>query len=218
MKTYITIKKNHQHELVIKKSRFITQLARVNSPAEAQDFIDQIKKQEAKANHNCHAYIIGDHNQFQHTSDDGEPTGTAGVPMLETLQQMQIQNVVAVVTRYFGGIKLGAGGLIRAYRQSVSQAINEVGRVQGIEQQELLIKVDYKQFERLSYWLKQQQINISQVNYTQQVTLSIYVNQNHISKFTQALKEFLNAQVQIDLGKVQFNEVDLSHDHLETNH
>ncbi|MCO6543271.1 MAG: YigZ family protein [Lactobacillus sp.] len=209
MKTYITIKENYQHELIIKKSRFITHLARVQTPEAAQDFITSIKKQEYKANHNCSAFIVGDHNQFQHANDNGEPAGTAGVPMLETLQQMQVQNVVAVVTRYFGGIKLGSGGLIRAYRQSVSQAINAVGRVQGIQQQELLVTIAYNKLDSLMYWLQQQHLVIANTSYTDQVILTILVNKNQIEQTKKDLNNLLNAQIQMELGNTTFNEIPL---------
>jgi uncharacterized YigZ family protein len=209
IKTYITIKENYQHELIIKKSRFITNLARVQTPEAAQDFITRIKKQEYKANHNCSAFIVGDHNQFQHANDNGEPAGTAGVPMLETLQQMQVQNVVAVVTRYFGGIKLGSGGLIRAYRQSVSQAINAVGRVQGIQQQELLVTIAYNKLDSLMYWLQQQHLVIANTSYTDQVILTILVNKNQIEQTKKDLNNLLNAQIQMELGNTTFNEIPL---------
>ncbi|MCO6541766.1 MAG: YigZ family protein [Lactobacillus sp.] len=209
MKTYITIKENYQHELIIKKSRFITNLARVQTLEAAQDFITRIKKQEYKATHNCSAFIVGDHNQFQHANDNGEPAGTAGIPMLETLQQMQVQNVVAVVTRYFGGIKLGSGGLIRAYRQSVSQAINAVGRVQGIQQQELLVTIAYNKLDSLMYWLQQQHLVIANTSYTDQVILTILVNKNQIEQTKKDLNNLLNAQIQMELGNTTFNEIPL---------
>lgn len=209
IKTYITIKENYQHELIIKKSRFITNLARVQTLEAAQDFITRIKKQEYKATHNCSAFIVGDHNQFQHANDNGEPAGTAGIPMLETLQQMQVQNVVAVVTRYFGGIKLGSGGLIRAYRQSVSQAINAVGRVQGIQQQELLVTIAYNKLDSLMYWLQQQHLVIANTSYTDQVILTILVNKNQIEQTKKDLNNLLNAQIQMELGNTTFNEIPL---------
>lgn len=115
---YLTIHQNTEFELVIKKSRFICSLARVHSEQEAQDFITRISKENRKANHNCYAYLLGDNDQIQRESDNGEPSGTAGVPILEALQLAHVRDVCAVVTRYFGGIKLGAGGLIRAYSTS----------------------------------------------------------------------------------------------------
>lgn len=129
--------------------------------------------------------------------------------MLETLQQMQVQNVVAVVTRYFGGIKLGSGGLIRAYRQSVSQAINAVGRVQGIQQQELLVTIAYNKLDSLMYWLQQQHLVIANTSYTDQVILTILVNKNQIEQTKKDLNNLLNAQIQMELGNTTFNEIPL---------
>ena len=120
---YLTIHQNTEFELVIKKSRFICSLARVHSEQEAQDFITRISKENRKANHNCYAYLLGDNDQIQRESDNGEPSGTAGVPILEALQLAHVHDVCAVVTRYFGGIKLGAGGLIRAYSNVTTEAI-----------------------------------------------------------------------------------------------
>ena len=107
----------------IKKSRFICHLKRISREEEGREYIAQIKKQHHKANHSCSAIIVGDDGQIKRSSDDGEPSGTAGVPMLTVLEKQGLTNVVAVVTRYFGGIKLGAGGLVRAYSESVLEAI-----------------------------------------------------------------------------------------------
>ncbi len=108
----ITIKEDFIAEEEIKKSRFICHLKRVYTEEEARAFISEIKKEHHKANHNCSAFTLGDRQEIQRSSDDGEPSGTAGVPMLEILKKREITNVCAVVTRYFGGIKLGAGGLM----------------------------------------------------------------------------------------------------------
>lgn len=116
MENYITIKEDFETEELINKSRFITYLFKVENEEEAKARIAEIKALHKTANHNCSAYTIGDQHQIQKANDDGEPSGTAGVPMLETLKKEDIHNVVAIVTRYFGGIKLGTGGLIRAYQ------------------------------------------------------------------------------------------------------
>ena len=122
-----TISCDFQHEIVIEKSRFICTLKKVATEEEAQDFIKETKKKYWDATHNCSAYIIGESGAAQRSNDDGEPSGTAGLPMLEVLRKNNLHNVAAVVTRYFGGIKLGAGGLVRAYTNSVAAAIEEAG-------------------------------------------------------------------------------------------
>lgn len=201
----ITIAQDFTNEIVIKKSRFITSLKRVQSVNEAQAFLTDIKKKTSKASHHCSAYIID--SLQQHASDDGEPQGTAGIPMLETLQAMQVQNTLAVVTRFFGGIKLGSGGLIRAYRQSVSEAINQAGRVQSVLQQQLLITLDYKQLDMINYWLKQQPVNLVNTTYAAQVQLTLLLDQQHTSSFLTDLNNQLHAQIPVQMGPTTFHEI-----------
>lgn len=125
--TLLTIQKDFRHEIIIEKSRFICTLKKVSSEEEAAEKLKEIKKEFSDANHNCSAYLIGENGEFQRFSDDGEPSGTAGIPILEVLRKRHLHNVLAVVTRYFGGVKLGAGGLIRAYGKSISEAIDAAG-------------------------------------------------------------------------------------------
>jgi len=127
----LTIAKDVRTEQVISKSRFICSLKKVKTEAEAQEFIKAVKKEFWDATHNCSAYVIDE--QHQRSSDDGEPSGTAGMPMLGVLRKQGLQQVAAVVTRYFGGIKLGAGGLVRAYSGSVSLAVETAGLAQKVK-------------------------------------------------------------------------------------
>ena len=126
----ITIKKAHTIENDISKSRFIAQIKPVESEEEAKHFIAEVKQHHKEATHNCSAYTVGDNMNIQKANDDGEPSGTAGVPMLEILKKLDVHNACVVVTRYFGGIKLGGGGLIRAYSGAVRDVIHDLGRVQ----------------------------------------------------------------------------------------
>lgn len=125
-----TIQKDYVKEIIIEKSRFICTLKKVDSEEEAQEFIKAMKKQYWDATHNCSAYIVD--ALAQRSSDDGEPSGTAGIPMLEVLKKNELVGTAAVVTRYFGGIKLGAGGLVRAYSGSVAGAIKECGLAERV--------------------------------------------------------------------------------------
>ncbi|WJI91769.1 YigZ family protein [Weissella viridescens] len=184
----------------IKKSRFILNIARVANEEEAQTFINDIKKQERKANHNVWAYVLGKKDEVQRYSDDGEPAGTAGVPMLEVLKNNQVHNVVAVVTRYFGGVKLGAGGLIRAYAGTVADGIAEVGLVELVKQQEVQLTVDYSQFETIKYWLEQHEYQILAVDYATEVVLTVGVEADAITAFTQAIENQLAGKVTIVVG------------------
>ena len=150
-----TIKEDGQVQEEIKKSRFICHSKRVYSEEEARAFITAIKKEHYKATHNCSAFIIGERSEIKRTSDDGEPSGTAGAPMLGVLENHNLTNVCVVVTRYFGGIKLGAGGLIRAYAGSVALAVKEIGIVEIKEQAGIQIQMSYAQYQEYGNFLKE---------------------------------------------------------------
>lgn len=126
-----TIKENTKNEIIIKNSRFITLLYKIRSKEEIEQYLEQVKKLYPKATHYCYAYKIGEN--IKKTSDDGEPGGTAGMPMLNVLDKEDITNILAITIRYFGGIKLGAGGLIRAYSKSVKEALNKINTIELIE-------------------------------------------------------------------------------------
>ncbi|MEU1540410.1 YigZ family protein [Actinacidiphila glaucinigra] len=127
---YLTIGREHVHESEIKRSRFLCALAPVSGEEAAQQFIARVRKEHAGATHNCFAYVIGAEGRIHRASDDGEPGGTAGTPMLQVLLRREVRDVVAVVTRYYGGVQLGAGGLVRAYGGAVSAALDELGTVE----------------------------------------------------------------------------------------
>ncbi|MGK4583224.1 YigZ family protein [Kitasatospora sp. HPMI-4] len=148
-KPYLTIRRSGTHEIEIKKSRFICHLARVADEEEAQAFIAGIRKQCWDARHNCTAFVVGGEQPRERSSDDGEPGGTAGVPMLEVLRRRGLTDTVAVVTRYFGGIKLGAGGLVRAYGSAVSEAIDSIGLLERRPVLLLAVAVDHTKAGRL---------------------------------------------------------------------
>ena len=178
-----TIKEDGQVQEEIKKSRFICHAKRVYSEEEARDFITAIKKEHYKATHNCSAFIIGERSEIKRTSDDGEPSGTAGVPMLGVLENHNLTNVCVVVTRYFGGIKLGAGGLIRAYAGSVALAVKEIGIIEIKEQAGIAIQMSYAQYQELD------------TNFTDQVDTMIYVDKEEKETIKAALVEFFNGKV-----------------------
>ena len=206
----ITIKKDGIYEEEIKKSRFICQLARVKSEEEAQNFIAQVKKANPRANHNCWAYMIGDRQEIQRMSDDGEPSGTAGVPMLEILKKREVTNVCAVVTRYFGGIKLGAGGLIRAYAGAVNHAIEAVGLVKVVEQQEMILRLDYSLYDSLQRFLTQENLVIAESEFLTEIKVSAYIDKNSADSFLSALTEHFNGKIIADKGQIKMIEVDFT--------
>ena len=204
---YLTIAQNTAYEQTIKKSRFICSIARVSSEEEAQQFIASIQAANKKATHNCFAYMIGDNDQIQRESDNGEPSGTAGIPILESLKLAKIHNVVAVVTRYFGGIKLGAGGLIRAYSNTTTEAIHQAGLVQRIKQAILKITVTYALHDPLLYYLKENNLEVASEEYGVNVETSIYVNETDLKDVKEKLINRFNDQFQITEGDQRFNEI-----------
>ena len=190
-----TIKEDGQVQEEIKKSRFICHAKRVYSEEEARDFITAIKKEHYKATHNCSAFIIGERSEIKRTSDDGEPSGTAGVPMLGVLENHNLTNICVVVTRYFGGIKLGAGGLIRAYAGSVALAVKEIGIIEIKEQAGIAIQMSYAQYQEYGNFLKEHNLIELETSFTDQVDTMIYVDKEEKENIKAALVEFFNGKV-----------------------
>ncbi|MFJ9953106.1 YigZ family protein [Kitasatospora sp. NPDC091207] len=162
---YLTIRHAGSHEIEIKKSRFICHLARVTDEDGAQAFIAGIRKQYWDARHNCTAFVVGDEQRRERSSDDGEPGGTAGVPMLEVLRRRGLTDTVAVVTRYFGGIKLGAGGLVRAYGNAVSEAVDAVGLLERRPVALLAVTADHTRAGRVENDLRAAGYTVSDLAY-----------------------------------------------------
>ena len=190
-----TMKEDGQVQEEIKKSRFICHAKRVYSEAEARDFITAIKKEHYKATHNCSAFIVGERSEIKRTSDDGEPSGTAGVPMLGVLENHNLTNVCVVVTRYFGGIKLGAGGLIRAYAGSVALAVKEIGIIEIKEQAGIAIQMSYAQYQEYGNFLREHNLMELETTFTDQIDTIIYVDKEEKENIKSALVEFFNGKV-----------------------
>ena len=176
-------------ETVINKSRFIAYIQRTDSEEAAKSFINSIKSQHKDANHNCSAYIITPSALIQKADDDGEPSGTAGVPILEVLKREGLYNVTVVVTRYFGGIKLGAGGLIRAYSGAASDAVNAAGKVVEIDMTPYRITMDYTYTNRFEHELEASGIAISDTVYTDKVTYLVHVEEDAREAFLDRVQE-----------------------------
>ncbi|MBF0600962.1 YigZ family protein [Limosilactobacillus oris] len=204
---FLNIANASQTELVIKKSRFICSLQRISSEEDAQNFIKEVQAANRKANHNCFAYLVGDQDQVQRESDNGEPSGTAGVPILESLQMAKLHNVVAVVTRYFGGIKLGAGGLIRAYSNVTTEAVHRAGIVQRIKQLQIAITVSYRQHDALLYYLKEHQLAVSNEDYGVNVTTNVFINEATAEDTIAQLQNRFNHQLEIRKMGSHFHEI-----------
>ena len=199
-KSIITIKQAHSIENVISKSRFIAYIKPVSTENEAKAFIDEIKTKHKDATHNCSAYTVGPEMNIQKANDDGEPSGTAGIPMLEILKKQEIHNVCVVVTRYFGGIKLGAGGLIRAYSGAVRDVIYDIGRVELREAIPVTVTLDYDQTGKFEYELASTTFLLREQFYTDKVSYQIDVVKND------AFIDFLN---RITSGNYDLKQEDL---------
>ena len=192
-----TIKEDGQVQEEIKKSRFICHIKRVTTEEEARNFIQAVKKEHYKATHNCSAFILGEQSEIKRSSDDGEPSGTAGVPMLGVLENHQLTNVCAVVTRYFWGIKWGAGGLIRAYAGNVALAIKEIGIVHIKEQLGLRIALSYSQYQELPNFLKANHLQEQDTSFTEQVQTTIFFDKDDKESVIESLIELFNGKIDI---------------------
>ncbi|HEM3625474.1 YigZ family protein [Streptococcus suis] len=195
MKEFKTIKEDGLVEEEIKKSRFTCFMKRVTSEEEARDFINKIKKEHSKANHNCSAFILGESMEIKRSSDDGEPSGTAGVPMLTVLENHELTNVVAVVTRYFGGIKLGAGGLIRAYAGAVANAVKNIGIVEVKEQEGISIIMSYTQYQEFANWRAEQGLEEFDTQFTTEVSSMVFVDKDCLEQTLASLTEFYHGKI-----------------------
>ena len=183
-----TIKEDGMVQEEIKKSRFICHVKRVYSEEEARAFIAAIKKEHYKATHNCSAFIIGEKSDIKRTSDDGEPSGTAGVPMLGVLEKHELTNLCVVVTRYFGGIKLGAGGLIRAYSHSVAETLRLAPKELHTIRTELQTTIDYALYGAVERHLQDAQLHY-EASFGEQITLTILVVPNDVERIQKELQD-----------------------------
>ncbi|AVM25607.1 YigZ family protein [Bacillus pumilus] len=206
---YLTVKSRGEHEIVIEKSRFICHIQRAVSEEEAQAFIQSIKKQHWNATHNCSAYLIGEHDLIQKANDDGEPSGTAGVPMLEVLKKRKMKDTVVVVTRYFGGIKLGAGGLIRAYGKSVSEAINHVGMVERCLMRTMHTTIDYTWLGKVENELRASSFQLKEIHYAEDVIFETYVEETQTAQFIEWMTELTNGKSVTKEGELIYLEKDI---------
>ena len=177
MREFITIAESVQSEITEKKSKFIASLFYVENSEEAEKIIKEIKRKYFDARHNCIAYrVIENGNVIEKSSDDGEPSGTAGAPMLDILQKNNLANVLIIVTRYFGGILLGTGGLVRAYSASLLQAIDKCSIIKKCFGEALEIELEYSELENFKYYCNKNNINIIDVKYSDLATCLIEAN------------------------------------------
>ena len=176
-------------EIVEKKSRFIAYVKPVDTEEEAVAFIDSIKKKHWDARHNCSAFVIGKNNELTRCSDDGEPSGTAGKPMLEVLLGQGLHNVAVVVTRYFGGVLLGTGGLVRAYQAAVKEGILASKILEKFEGARYMVETDYNGIGKIQYILAKENINTLNIDYSDKVLVEFVVKLSEENKLIKELTE-----------------------------
>ena len=197
MKKFITIKENSYDEFIEKKSTFITHLVRVTSEEEAREFIQKMKKKHYDATHVCSCYVVGDNNEITRANDDGEPSGTAGAPMLDVLVKNEIKNVCATVIRYFGGTKLGTGGLVRAYGGGVINALKNATLVERKDALEIRLELDYSLNGKIEYEIEKTNFIVNNLEYTDKIIYTIYVMEEDYDSFQSWIANLTNGQFKI---------------------
>jgi uncharacterized YigZ family protein len=180
---YLTVARAGVHESEIKRSRFLCALAPADSERAAQEFVQRIRKEHPGASHNCFAYVIGPDGRLHRASDDGEPGGTAGTPMLQALLGREVRDIVAVVTRYYGGVQLGAGGLARAYGGAVTAALDAIGTVERRRLALVSVTVDHQRAGRLENDLRAAGHTVRAVDYAAAVTIDLGVPEPEVPAF-----------------------------------
>ncbi|ATP39059.1 YigZ family protein [Solibacillus sp. R5-41] len=203
---YFTVKGYGESEIIISKSRFITYIDRAETEEEALLFIDKIKKLHANATHNCSCYMIGEHDHIQKANDDGEPSGTAGVPMLEVLKKQGLKDTVVVVTRYFGGIKLGGGGLIRAYGKATTEGIIASQVVERKLHYLMKVTIDYGWLGKVENEIRDSHYSLQTIDYAENVEIFVFVLKEEEEKFIEWMTELTNGQASTTRGDAQFIE------------
>ncbi|SDW45580.1 YigZ family protein [Paenibacillus sp. CF384] len=201
---YKTLRQQASKEIVIKKSRFIGYGKPVTSEAEAIAYIEELKKLHWNASHNCSAYVIGERDEIQKQSDDGEPSGTAGKPILEVIKHHGLKNVVIVVTRYFGGIMLGAGGLIRAYTDGAVAAIEAAEPIVNILHREVIVDVDYTWYGKLENEFHARHVRIGGTEFTDRVVITCLPEAPEAERFSAWITDVTQGQAVLSLGEEKY--------------
>ncbi len=194
---YRTVKEYGQDETIINKSKFIGYVSPINSEEDALEFIEMIKTKHKDATHNVYAYVYGEDSNVQRFSDDGEPSGTAGIPVIEVIKKEDLRNVVVVVTRYFGGIKLGGGGLIRAYTKSAKIGLDAGQIVDMTIHTKLRINIDYAILGKLENFLSNSGYKAEDMTYKENVGIQIYVMKSRLDDFIEDIMNITNGTAEI---------------------
>ncbi|MFF2889010.1 YigZ family protein [Paenibacillus sp. NPDC057967] len=201
---YRTVRAEANAEVVIKRSRFIGHAKPVETEEEAVAFIDEIKRLHRSATHNCSAYMVGERDQHQKASDDGEPSGTAGKPILEVIKNKGLKNVAVVVTRYFGGIMLGAGGLVRAYTDGAVAGIEAAGEIELVLHREVFVEVDYTWYGKLENELHGRGTRLGGTEFTDKVIVLCLPEVPEADAFIAWMTDLTQGQAAIRTGEERY--------------
>lgn len=204
---YRTVSRQGVHETEVNRSRFLCALAPAATEEEARDYVAGVRREHPTATHNCFAYVIGADARVQKAGDDGEPGGTAGAPMLQMLMRRDVRYVVAVVTRYYGGIKLGAGGLIRAYGGAVGEALDTLGTVTRQRYRLATIIVDHQRAGRLENELRATGRAVRDVRYAEIVTMRIGLPDSDVGTFRAWLADTTAGTAVLELGGEAYGDI-----------
>jgi len=203
-KQYKTVSGEAAGEIVEKKSRFIATVIHVESEEEAIEHINRLKKQYWDARHNCYSYILGKDSEIMRFSDDGEPSGTAGKPILEVLKGRELTNILVVVTRYFGGVLLGTGGLVRAYTDSTVAGLDKSDILRMTLMQRVSVSVDYNSVGKLKYVLSNDGIGILDEIYTDSVQIDIALPVDEVTSVENKLTDVTSGRAKFALGDISY--------------
>jgi len=201
---YATLREYGESEIVIKRSRFIGHAKPVESEEEAIAFVEEIKKRHWNATHNCSAYRVGERDEWQKASDDGEPSGTAGKPILEVIKNRGLKNVAVVVTRYFGGIMLGAGGLVRAYTEGAAAGIDAAGPIVRALHRRIGVELDYSWYGKLENELRSRQVRVSDVSFTDRVRVLCWPKIGEAERFAARVVDLTQGQAVVEPGETRY--------------
>lgn len=201
MNTYKTLHEFGMDEVIIDKSTFIGYAKPIKTEEEAIDFVNEIKKKHKDATHNVWAYTVGESMNIQRYSDDGEPQGTAGIPTLEVIKKEELRNVVVVVTRYFGGVKLGAGGLVRAYTKGAKIGIESAKVIEKVLYKSVGIKIDYNQLGKVQNEIMNMGYFIKDTVYEDNVEIIVYSRISEIENITSKITDITSATAKISIGE-----------------
>ena len=207
---YYTVQGYGHTEIEINKSRFISYVNRVVTEEEALAFIETIRKRHWDATHNCSAYVIGDNDQHQKSSDDGEPSGTAGKPILEVIKKMNLKDTVVVVTRYFGGIKLGAGGLVRAYGKSAAAGLEAAGIIERQLHTLIAVQIEYSLLGTVENNLRNHHYLITDKQFAAAVTVFTLAPSGQEEVLEAKLADWTSGQAQVEYLEQQYVDVPLN--------